>query len=96
MISEAIVVRPGGYDRERKSSVCIVVNVPTVEISVTITPRRLPTLNTFQKGVSYIVLAGVKNVESISRLMGITDSDFVKLILSELKREELVADQPNG
>jgi hypothetical protein len=96
MISEAIVVRPGGYDRERKSSVCIVVNVPTVDISVTITPRRLPTLNTFQKGVSYILLAGVKNVESISRLMGITDSDFVKLILSELKREELVADQPNG
>jgi hypothetical protein len=96
MISEAIVVRPGEYDRERESSVCIVLNVPTVDISITITPRRLPSLNTFQKGVSYVVLAGVRNVESISRLMGITDSDFVKLILSELSREGLVSYRSDG
>jgi hypothetical protein len=86
MIS-AIVVEPGKA-QNKSDRFYVVVKIPTINCSISSIPVKLPKLNVFQKGVAFFLLAGLKNTDEISKAMGITDSDFTNLLLSELEGSE--------
>ncbi len=83
MIS-AIVLSPGKAE-DKSDRLYVVVKIPTIECSISHIPAKLPTLNVFQKGVAFFLLAGLETTDDISMAMGITDSDFTNLLLSELE-----------
>ena len=82
-MTSAIVVGPGNT-KNAKKSIYVVVNVPTIEVEISFVPLKLPDLNIFQKGVAFFLLAGVSRIDAIAHVMGVTDDEFVGLILSEL------------
>ena len=82
-MTSAIVVNPG-YTGEAKDSIYVVVNIPTIEVEISYVPQRLAGLNIFQKGVAYFLLAGVSTTDALAHVMGISDDEFVGIILSEL------------
>lgn len=82
-MNSAIVVGPGRVKGDDQS-VFVVVSIPTIEVAISYVPERLKELNIFQKGVSYFLLAGLTKADQIAQAMGVTDKDFVGLILSEL------------
>ena len=82
-MTSAIVVNPG-YTGEAKDSIYVVVNIPTIEVEISYVPQRLAGLNIFQKGVAYFLLAGVSTTAAIAHVMGVSDDEFVGIILSEL------------
>ena len=82
-MTSAIVLSPGTA-KKKGDRLYVVVKIPTIECEVSHVPKKLPNLNVFQRGVAYFLLAGLRHADEISRVMGITDSDFVDLLLSEL------------
>ena len=86
MIS-AIVLSPGKAE-DKSDRLYVVVKIPTIECSISHIPAKLPMLNVFQKGVAFFLLAGLETTDDISTAMGITDSDFTNLLLSELEGSE--------
>ena len=82
-MTSAIVLSPGTA-KKKGDRLYVVVKIPTIECAVSHVPKKLPNLNVFQRGVAYFLLAGLRHADEISRVMGITDSDFVDLLLSEL------------
>lgn len=91
-MNTALVLKPEAI-AEADKGVYVVVNIPTIEITVKYVPERLKNLNIFQKGVSFFLLAGLNNSEDISDAMGIVDKEFVDIILSELISGEYAIEQ---
>lgn len=94
-MNHAIVVGPGRVKGDDQS-VFVVVSIPTIEVAISYVPERLKELNIFQKGVSYFLLAGLTKAEPIAQAMGVTDKDFVGLILSELTISKYVYESQVG
>jgi hypothetical protein len=91
-VNTALVLNPEAIAEVNKG-VYVVVNIPTIEITVKYVPERLKELNIFQKGVSFFLLAGLNKSEEIANAMGIADKEFVDIILAELEYAEYSMEQ---